>query len=264
MTAGAPTSRFGLAQLRRRFFDWRERPAPIHCEQAVYGSFDFWDRGYALLGRSPGLSESDTRAFIDRCRTLGEPSRRSHAWRAFFSQRLGPRSPWLVACAWSPGRDDRGRPDALAFHGIFIHDAEFARIDFDPFALRGSLRTDWGPRSPFESATLRIARPRHIEPPMAHEQVMVDQLVRGERVCVPARASRRGQRQDPLATAERIWSMLPRRARKRASIFAPAFRDLAAFQLVVLAVEPPSASNELGSHATMTAILSQDPDRRNP
>ncbi len=33
-------------------------PVVIRYEQAVYGSFAFWDRGYAILARSPAAATS--------------------------------------------------------------------------------------------------------------------------------------------------------------------------------------------------------------
>ena len=45
----------------------------VRFEQAVYGSFAFWDRGYALLAHSPGCRPEWLADFLAACQRFGEP-----------------------------------------------------------------------------------------------------------------------------------------------------------------------------------------------
>jgi hypothetical protein len=54
------------------------------------------------------------------------------------------RGPWVVVGVSGTGRDDLGRPGALAFHGLFVEPRELRRSRLGPFALLGALRDDWG------------------------------------------------------------------------------------------------------------------------
>jgi len=45
---------------------------PVRFEQAVYGSFAFWDQGYAVLARSPGCRDEWVADFRTACQKLGE------------------------------------------------------------------------------------------------------------------------------------------------------------------------------------------------
>src|SRR5262245_50269601 len=90
----------------------------VNCqyEQAVYGSFPFREGGYAPLAHSPGCRQEWLDAFHSACRAIGEKPRGSGDLAgAMFSQRVGARGPWMIVGVSSPGSDDRGRPDALAF-----------------------------------------------------------------------------------------------------------------------------------------------------
>ena len=50
-------------------------PSRVSFEQAVYGSFPFWDQGYALLASSPGCRPEWLEEFQAACRRYGEPTR---------------------------------------------------------------------------------------------------------------------------------------------------------------------------------------------
>src|SRR5579859_960223 len=114
----------------------------VRFEQAVYGSFPFWDRGYAVLAHSPGVRPQWLRSFQDVCQRYGEPSRRSNGSGALFAMRLD-RGPWVIVGVSAQGVDDQGRPGALAFHGLFVTAREYRKASFDPFALTNVLRRDW-------------------------------------------------------------------------------------------------------------------------
>jgi hypothetical protein len=122
--------------------------ATIRYEQAVYGSFPFWDRGYALLAASPGCRPEWLREFESICQRYGMPSGPPpFAFTgALFALRLSSRGgPWLVVLVAPQGADDRGRPGALAFHGLFVTPSELRQSLLGPFGLVGALRSEWAP-----------------------------------------------------------------------------------------------------------------------
>lgn len=118
----------------------------IRYEQAVYGSFPFWDRGYALLARSAGCREEWLRDFQRVCQRYGEPPAGVDPDGALFALRL-PSGPWAVVGVSSSGNDDRGRPGALAFHGLFLTGRALRSCPLGPFSLCEALRREWGPET---------------------------------------------------------------------------------------------------------------------
>src|SRR5512135_1865404 len=118
----------------------------IRYEQAVYGSFPFWDRGYALLEQSPGCRPEWLAEFQRACQRFGEPPPGVGASGALFALRM-PSGPWMVVGVGETGTDDRGRPGALAFHGLFAADRELRRSPLGLFALAGVIRREWGPET---------------------------------------------------------------------------------------------------------------------
>src|SRR5690349_4968389 len=107
----------------------------VRFEQAVYGSFPFWDRGYALLAQSPGCRPEWLDEFRAACQRFGErPGGVEDLGAPIVALRL-PSGPWAIVGVGSTGSDDRGRPGALAFHGLFVGPREFRKVGYDPFAL---------------------------------------------------------------------------------------------------------------------------------
>ena len=114
----------------------------VRFEQAVYGSFAFWDRGYALLAHSPGCRPEWLAEFLAACQRHGEPRGGSPEARSLFSLRLKS-GPWIVVGVSPQGHDDRGRPGALAFHALFLSPRDYRKAGHVPFGLSGALRGDW-------------------------------------------------------------------------------------------------------------------------
>ena len=104
-------------------------PFHVHYEQAVYGSFPFWDKGYAFLAHSPGCKPEWLAAFQCACQKFGEPPSSANRFdRALFSKRLtGKNAPWLIAGVTDSGTDDHGRPVRLHFTAFFSRTANSAR-----------------------------------------------------------------------------------------------------------------------------------------
>lgn len=202
----------------------------IRCEQAIYGSFPFWDRGYAILAQSPGCRPEWLAEFLAACQKHGEPPSHTPTADALFAIRL-PSGPRAVVGVGSPGVDDRGRPGALVFHGLFLSGRDFRRIGSDPFALADRLVRCWGPETTaLPSATWDVATPTRPGPdaPADPQADRIAAIVAGGRRYAVESAG-------PIDDlARRAWARLPDRARRRVSLATLAFAngnhfDLAAF-----------------------------------
>ena len=91
----------------------------IRYEQAVYGNFPFWKRGYAVLGRSEGCLPEWLEAMRRTCQGFGERPSGVVSFRSHFATPLG-RAHWMIVQADSLGCDDQDRPGATAFHAVFV------------------------------------------------------------------------------------------------------------------------------------------------
>src|SRR4051812_18890746 len=130
----------------------------VRFEQAVYGSFPFWDRGYAVLAQSPGCRPEWLDGFRAACQRFGErPGGAAEFAGAMFSLRFSEYGPWMVVGVSTPGADDRGRPDAMAFHGLFVEYREYHKVGFNPFALAPALRSDWGPETTLGPGSITVS-----------------------------------------------------------------------------------------------------------
>src|SRR5258707_6663213 len=114
------------------------QPVAIRYEQAVYGSFAFWDKGYAVLAQSPGCRPEWLAELRAACQRFGERPGGVAAVGGLFALRLAS-GPWMIVGAGSPGSDDRGRPGALAFHALFVSPRDYRRAGCNPFALARGL-----------------------------------------------------------------------------------------------------------------------------
>jgi hypothetical protein len=222
----------------------------VRYEQAVYGSFPFWDRGYGALANSPGCRPEWLAAFERACQRFGEPTPGSCPDGAVFALRLG-RGPWAVVGVSSSGLDDRGRPGALAFHALFVAARDLMRCPRGPFDLVPALRKDWGPQTTLTGAMIEVddtsASPSALVPdasPPVDEPGM-DRAVRIVKALGP-RARRRVALEsasplNDLACA--VWLRAGDDLRKRLSIATLAYSNDNHFTLVTL---PKLASAELG------------------
>ena len=137
---------------------FRHETVRIHAEQAVYGSFAFWNRGYDLLGFSPGCLPEWIAAFRDACERFGERPHAARSAEALFTLRL-PGGGRMIVGVGESGQDDRGRPGALCFHAIFVSDRDYRRVGGAPFPFEPHLRRRWtADASPLQAETWTIAR----------------------------------------------------------------------------------------------------------
>lgn len=208
----------------------------IRLEQAVYGSFPFWNRGYAVLAHSIGCRPEWLTALQTASQRYGERPIGVPEADGLFALRLKC-SRWMIVGVSTQGCDDRDRPGALAFHGLFVDAWTYWRAGGNPFSFSGELRRTW--TSADVGATLpssgRISSsPRAGEPnssPCSGDRDRVSQtaaaLSRGRRVVVHSAA--------PIdALARDVWHVLPRRVRCRASIATWAYDNANQFDLVAL------------------------------
>jgi hypothetical protein len=207
------------------------QPSAIRIEQAVYGSFAFWARGYAVLAQSPGCRAEWVAEFRAACQKLGErPSGVADA-PGLFALRLKS-GPWAVVGVEPQGADDRGRPGALAFHGLILSHASYRKIGCDPFALAGALRSDWS------AETLTLSLPTLawvVEPPDL--RVPADPDPRAPRIAAALGRGRRVALEAPGPIddlARQVWRLLPGRVRARASVATWAFGNGNRFDLLAL------------------------------
>lgn len=203
----------------------------VRYEQAVYGSFPFWGRGYAVLARSAGCRGE----WLDALRLAGQRFGERPAGVAeqacMFALSLQG-GPWMIVGVFPQGNDDQGRPGALAFHGLFVGRWAYRWSGASPFLFASALRRDW-------------------------DRTDQDRLLPAGRIVLPGRgpvtggeadrrvativaAIRRGRKVvfasphpiDDLAGA--VWRRLPGRTRRRASVATWAFSMANRFDLVAV------------------------------
>ena len=227
LTIDRRSRRVGVAfDLRAAVSAIVHRPSVIHVEQAVYGSFPFRGQGYAMLSASPGCRAEWLADFRAACQNLGERPASAAETPALFALRL-PSGPWVVAGVFPQGRDDRGRPGALAFHGLFLSPRAYRSFEADPFRLADRLKSDWKADTSLTSMTLepRFENPR---PPTADDpraSRIATALMKGRRVAIEAPGPIGG-------LAREVWRELPIRVRKRSSVATWAFSNGNVFNLM--------------------------------
>ena len=199
----------------------------VRFEQAVYGSFPFWDKGYAILAQSPGCRPEWLTDLKAACQRHGERPAGAIGAGGLFAIRL-PSGPWAIVGVGSPGADDRGRPDALAFHALLLTPRMYRKAGASPFGLVGALRRDWGPADartlPASTWMVDLDRSTPTDPSAPR---IAEAIARGRRVALEADGPI-----DPLAEA--VWAALPERTRRRASVATWAFGNGNRFDLAAL------------------------------
>jgi len=214
-------------------------PVAIRYEQAVYGSFPFWDRGYAILARSPGCRDEWLADLRHACQRYGERPPGAAEAGGLVALRL-PSGPWSIIGPCPQGCDDAGRPGALAFHALFVSGSDYRKAGAFPFAFAGLLCGDWTAETTLPAGTLVLDEPIPAAPsPPADPRAsrIAAALARGRRVAIEAPGPI-----DDLARS--VWRALPLRRRARLSLATWTFangnrHDLAALpRLVGVALDP--------------------------
>jgi hypothetical protein len=203
----------------------------IRYEQAVYGSFPFWHRGYSVLARSAACRSEWLDAMRLAAQKFGERPASVPERDCLFAIRLH-RGPWMIVGVFPQGCDDQGRPGALAFHALFVSTWSYRRAGANPFVFGKAFRRVW---SLADQDTLL---PTGTLSPQGHEtrtknepdelvQTVVAALKRGQKVIVSS--------SEPIENLARIvWLMLPGRIRRNASMATWAFENANQFDLVAV------------------------------
>jgi hypothetical protein len=205
-------------------------------EQAVYGSFPFWNRGYGVLARSAGCRPEWLATLKAACQRYGERPAGIADVEALFAMRAD-RGPWMIVGVSPQGCDDAGRPGALAFHALFVGPWTYWRAGADPFVFAGLLRSDWSladldsTMPPGRALVRRAGGDGPDEPatPIDDDRLaaVVAAIADGRRVAV--------QSAGPIdAMARAVWRALPFGVRRRASVATWAFDNANRFDLVAL------------------------------
>jgi hypothetical protein len=208
----------------------------IRLEQAVYGSFPFWNRGYAVMARSLGCRPEWLAALQTASQRYGERPTGALEADGLFALRMRCKR-WMIVSVSAQGCDDRDRPGALAFHALFVGAWTYWRSGGNPFAFSDALRRKWS------LADLGTSLPSYawIRPsPLLVGRARSTSHTDDDRIASAVRALSRGrhvivQSAEPIDTLARdVWRLLPRRIRCRASIATWAFDNANRFDLVAL------------------------------
>ncbi len=215
----------------------------VTCEQAVYGSFPFRDQGYEILTSSPGCRQEWLTAFGRYCRDLGQPPSvvSPKVDRLLFARKI-PSGPWVVALGSAQGCDDRGRPGAWAFHGLFLSGRDFRKLDFSPFALKPFLLEKFDPGMRLTSEALEPILP-HEQAPVFSNASMIRWVGRGKKL-------RRVSEIDTFASTDAFWKSLSARTRRKRSMSTWAFRADNPFHWACVGSRPLSNASDV-AHRTL-------------
>lgn len=199
----------------------------VTYEQAVYGSFAFRDQGYAMLAQSPGCRPEWLAEFRAACQQIGERPASAVEAPGLFVLRLAS-GPWAIIGMSPRGRDDRGRPGAMAFHALFLSPGAYRRTGHDPFALAGSLRSDWtAADTALPTGVWTRSAPTTRGPGDPRAAAVAEALTRGRRVVVVSPSPIDG-------LAREVWSRLAPRVRKRSTLATWAFANGPRFDLLAV------------------------------
>jgi hypothetical protein len=117
-------------------------------EQAIYGSQDAG--GYRFLARSPGFSDAWLADAERLCTAFGERPAGVECPLALFARPFGKRHVAVVQVA-DQGRDDAGRPGALAFRLLVLPARLYADLGGDPFLIADRFPPPWAARGELEA-----------------------------------------------------------------------------------------------------------------
>jgi hypothetical protein len=140
----------------------------------------------------------------------------------------------MIVGVFPQGCDDKGRPGALAFHAIFMSRLAYWWAGADPFVALPALRGSWNEtgKDLLLSAGRLVVSPARSDPASVPEHIIqetVDAIKRGHKVVMES-----AEPIDELARA--IWTRLPGRIRRRASVASWAFCNANQFDLVAVPV----------------------------
>ena len=209
----------------------------VRFEQAVYGSFSFWNRGYSVLARSAGCRPEWLAELRSVCQRYGEPPSGAAEADSLFALRLES-GPWMIVGVHPRGHDDQDRPGALAFHALFIGRWAYGWTGADPFAMAGALQREWTPADQERILPEGCWTIRRFDRPTSDSSLATANADERLAPIVAALTQRRRvavQSSEPIdGLARDVWHALPRRVRRRVSVATWAFDNANHFDLVAL------------------------------
>jgi hypothetical protein len=200
----------------------------IRFEQAVYGSFPFWNRGYSFLCRSAGCRPEWLAEMRMACQRYGEPPSGLAEADSLFTLRLAS-GPWMIVGVRLHGLDDQDRPGAMSFHGLFVGRWAYLLAGANPFAFAPAIRREWTSADQDRSMPAVRFRPGvatvNVADADARIAAIVAALNKGRRVVLQS-----SMPIDELASA--VWARLSLKVRSRTSVATWAFDNANRFQLI--------------------------------
>ena len=153
--------------------------------------------------------------------------RRLSSSRRVCSRLRLPCKVWAIVGVSPQGRDDRGRPGALGFHGLFLTDREYRRAGASPFALTPALRSDWtAETTTLPTGVLSVVLEEEVIPNDHASQIALA-LANGRRVVIESPT--------PIdELARNVWSLLPPRLRARRTVATLAFGNTNRFDFLAV------------------------------
>lgn len=190
----------------------------VRCEQAVYGSFPFWNKGYDVLATSADCRSEWVAEFARICRSLGQPPSdvAPLVSRLLFAQKL-PSGPWVIALGSVQGCDDRGRPGAWAFHGLFLSGRDYRKAGASPFPFRTHLHDSFSASTRMDSARLAVDPEPAPDRETPIDPAKIRWLRRGRKL-------RRLSDRETMESAQNFWRACPIDIRRKRSLTTWAFR----------------------------------------
>ncbi|MFM7127736.1 MAG: hypothetical protein ACKO0V_00080 [bacterium] len=237
--------------------------ANIECEQAIYGSFPFWDKGYALLAASDGCQKSWLDEFIRLCRSLGQPPGEASPEidSLLFASPLSS-GQWVVALGSAQGCDDRGRPGAWAFHALFLSRADYRRAGASPFAFETCFRKRFQKEISLEKLAIEIAtdKSHFVKSNSATiHRTIINTMKQSKRIRIL-------DENTSINSFREFWCVLPEKIRLARSITTMSFRHHSDFDIA--AMKPAAWPTDLAANRhEITAMTFQEifaPVERSP
>jgi hypothetical protein len=223
----------------------------VRYEQAVYGAFPFWNRGYEVLTRSAGCRAEWLSALKLAAQRFGEQPTGVAETSSLFALCL-PLGPWMIVSVSPQGTDDQERPGALAFHGLFVSRWAYWWSGSSPFPFASAFRDDWNRNDqdrlmPAGQVVLPCLEPTTATDKDSLVNPIVEAMRLGRKVVLAS-----ADPIDDLATA--VWRRLPARIRHKASVATWAFSTANGFDLVAV----PRIAGTMSDSSVL--ILEHDPD----
>jgi hypothetical protein len=128
---------------------------------------------------------------------------------------------------FSRGVDDRGRPGATVFHGLFVTPRDYRAAGASPFQFEKYLESDWMEDSTIGTAVWTAPENVIEREPSDHARRIASALTKGRRVVIESPAPIDG-------LAREVWSVLSRPIQSRTSIATWAFANGNQFDLLAV------------------------------